>query len=104
LKQKVRERSRLSFVNIAENACAAGVFVIHTRHARCADRVIAHQRGCLKTSFADSESQILAMKIFSCLPRRRQIATRQNRFSCESRTADSQERFSIEAIDRCEPA
>jgi hypothetical protein len=63
--QKVQQRPASAFVNIEGNACTADVFAIRVIDDRCASDVIATHRGRSKAVRADSESQILAMKIFS---------------------------------------
>ena len=64
---KNAERSTLSIVNIAGNACTAVLFVIRSSCAQGASEIIVTSRRLPKAPRADSESQILAMKKFSCL-------------------------------------
>jgi hypothetical protein len=63
--QKVQLRPTPVFVNIEGNACAADVSAIHAFGGRRIIDVIATHRDGSETVRADSESQILAMKIFS---------------------------------------
>jgi hypothetical protein len=48
-----------------------------------------------KARFADSESQILAMKKFSCSPASGLIAARQNQFFARIAKSDSQSDFPV---------
>jgi hypothetical protein len=74
------ENATLPIVNITGSDCAAGIFVIHTLLHQWAIAVIATHRYRSKARRADSESQFLAIKKFSCSPALRLIAARQNRF------------------------
>src|SRR6266550_1178229 len=65
--RKMQTRSTLSIVNIAGNACTAVLFVIRSSCAQGASEIIVTSRRLPKAPRADSESQILAMKKFSCL-------------------------------------
>jgi hypothetical protein len=69
-----------AIVRVSSNACAAGIFVINAFNDLHTDDVIATDRSRLKARRVDSESQILAIKKFSCSPALRLIAARQNRF------------------------
>jgi hypothetical protein len=88
-------------VNIAGSGCAAGVSSIRAAIGRAATKVIASRRRRREGHCADSESQVLAIKKFSCLTALRLTLARQSRFFCESRTADSQQANPLEAIDLC---
>jgi hypothetical protein len=67
--QKVQQGPTSSFVNLAGNACTAAISAIHIIDDRHAINVIATHRRRPKAARADSESQILAIKKFSCLAR-----------------------------------
>jgi len=90
----VQQRPASAFVNIEGNACATDVFAIHDRDDQCAIDVIATHQDRSKAAFADSESQILAMKKFSWSQRYRLIGARQNRFFGRIASGDSQARLS----------
>jgi hypothetical protein len=97
--QKVQQRPPSAFVNIEGNACTADVFAIHVIDDRRTIDVIATHRGGSKAVRADSESQKLAMKIFSWSQRWRLIGARQNRFFGRIAATDSQGRFSVMTMD-----
>src|SRR5450631_2056923 len=97
--QKVQQRPTSTFVNIEGNACATDVFAIHSFDDRCAIDVIATHRDRSKADRADSESQNLAMKIFSWSQRWRLIGARQNRFFGRIARTDSLGRFSVVTIN-----
>jgi len=92
--QKVSLRPTSAFVNIEGNACTTDVFAIHPHDDRCAIDVIATHPDGSKPVRADSESQNLAMKIFSWSQRYRLIGARQNRFFGRIASGDSQARLS----------
>jgi hypothetical protein len=87
--QKVSLRPTSAFVNIEGNACATGVFAIFVIGDRCAIDVIATHQRRSKAVRADSESQNLAMKLFSWSQRWRLIGARQNQFSGRIASRDS---------------
>ena len=62
------------------------VFVIRIRRGRCANTCVVSRRGRLTARCVDSESRILAMKIFSCSPASCLGRARQSRSFCESRS------------------
>jgi hypothetical protein len=93
--RKVQQRPTSAFVNIAGNACAADVFAIHACDDRCAIDVIATHPDRPKSACADSESQTLAMKIFSWSQRWRLIGARQNGISGRIVATDSQAPLSV---------
>jgi hypothetical protein len=64
--RKVQQGSTSPFVNIAGSACVAAVSAIHIIDDRYAIDVVATHQGRAKAARADSESQILAIKKFSC--------------------------------------
>jgi hypothetical protein len=90
----VLEMPIAAIVNIEGNHCTAGVFAIHALHDQCAMDVVATHRVRLEGRFADSESRLLAINKFSCLPAPRLIAARQNRFFERIASADSRGDFS----------
>jgi len=63
----MRARSTSVKVEIAGNACAASAFVIRVLHHQQRDVRVASRRHGRERRCADSESQNLAMKKFSCL-------------------------------------
>jgi hypothetical protein len=67
-------------VDIAGNACAAGVFANDAFDDRLAADIIAHRGNRQRADCVDSESRVLAIKKFSCPPPSRLIGARQNRF------------------------
>jgi hypothetical protein len=75
----LRKRSAAT-VDIAGNACAAGVFANGAFEDRLAADIIAQLEDRRKAGYVDSESRILAIKKFSCPPASRLIGARQNRF------------------------
>jgi hypothetical protein len=77
--QAARENATSTTVNIEGNACAAGVFVACTFNDCCSIDVTTTHRRQVKARCTDSESRILAIKKFSCLPASRLIGARQNR-------------------------
>jgi hypothetical protein len=97
--QKVQQRPASTFVNIEGNACAADVFEIHSRDARCKIDAVDTHRNRSKAVCADSESQALAIKKFSWSRRWRLIGARQNRFFGRIAGTDSQAGFSTAAMD-----
>jgi hypothetical protein len=64
--RKVQQGPASTFVNIAGSACAAVVSEIRIIDDRDAIDVVATHRCRAKAARADSESQILAIKKFSC--------------------------------------
>jgi hypothetical protein len=78
--QEAPENTTQVIVNIAGNACAAGVFVNNVFDERGSIGVPTTRRCRLKARCADSESRFLAIKKFSCSPALRLIGARQNRF------------------------
>jgi hypothetical protein len=86
----VRENTTLAIVKITESACAAVVFVIRRCNEQTNAHVVATHRCRSKAHHADSESQILAMKKFSCAEPSRLIAARQNRLFARIAETDSQ--------------
>jgi hypothetical protein len=97
--RKVQERPASPFVNIAGSDCAAAVSAIRAFDDRRAIDLIATHRCRPKARCVDSESQILAIKKFSQLARRRLIAARQNRIFGRIAAADSQARFFLAAMN-----
>ena len=67
--QKVQQRPTSAFVNIAANTIAIDVFVIHACNAPSVIGVFATHSDRPRAGCADSESQTLAIKIFSCTSR-----------------------------------
>jgi hypothetical protein len=63
--QKVSLRPTSAFVNIEGNACVTDVFAIHASDDRSAIDVITTRHDGSKALRVDSESQNLAIKIFS---------------------------------------
>jgi hypothetical protein len=95
-------------VNIAGSSCAAGISSIHAVVARQLSEVTASRRCCPEGLSADSESQILAIKKFSCLTASHLILARQSGFFLRIAKTDSQQgrgdglpiaRPSVRAID-----
>jgi hypothetical protein len=103
----VRENAAPAIVNIEGSTCAASVFVIIAFNELRARDTVATHRCRSKARCADSESQFLAMKKFSCSPASRRIGTRQNQFFPRIAAADSQSHFgprdasTIVAGDQC---
>jgi hypothetical protein len=74
-----RDNMTQAIVDISRNTCAArisDIFIFDDRDTKCID---APPRCRQKARSADSESQFLAIKIFSSLPASRLIAARQDR-------------------------
>jgi hypothetical protein len=92
--QVVHKNATLPIVNIIGSDCAAGISVIHTLLHQCAIDVVTTHRWRSKACCADSESQFLAIKKFSCSPALRLIAARQNRLFAGIAAADSARGFS----------
>jgi hypothetical protein len=76
----VREIAASAVVKIAGNACAAGISVIRIIGAYPSHHGFASRCERSKARCADSESQFLAMKKFSCFRRHGRIGPRQNQF------------------------
>jgi hypothetical protein len=91
--RKVQQGLASPFVNIAGSACVAVVSAIRVIDDGHAIGVVATRRCRAKAVRADSESQILAIKKFSCLRRSRLIGARQNRNFGRIAATDSQDRF-----------
>jgi hypothetical protein len=91
--QKVQQGPASPFVNIAGSDCAAAISAILIINDRRAIDVIAAHRRRAKRGCMDSESQILAIKKFLCLPRWRLIGARQNRIFGRIAATDSRARF-----------
>jgi len=87
--QKVQQRPTSAFVNIEGNASAVDVFAIHACDDRRAIDVISTHRDRPKPVYADSESQILAIKKFSWKQPWRLIGARQNRIFGRIAASDS---------------
>jgi hypothetical protein len=85
-KRKTRAGSTSAKVNIAGSDCTAGISSIHALIDRSASEVIAKCLHRPEGRCVDSESQILAIKKFSCLTASRLILARQRGFFCESPT------------------
>jgi hypothetical protein len=100
-------KSSATIDEIAESPCAAIVSAIDVHIDLHAAHVIATQEGRLKARCADSESQFLATKKFSCPPASSLIGARQNQFFERIAQSDSQSEFaprdaaSIVTGDRC---
>jgi hypothetical protein len=77
--QAACENATSTTINIEGNACVAGIFVICTFSDYCSIDVTTTHRRPLEARRMDSESRILAIKKFSCLPASRLIGARQNR-------------------------
>src|SRR5580704_4941294 len=88
--QKVPERSTLPFVKYAGSDCAAAVSANRSSIDCCVSATTASRRGPRKAACVDSESQILAMKKFSCLTDISVVAIAKTDFSDESRLPDSE--------------
>jgi hypothetical protein len=94
------ETPALLNVNIAANTIATGIFAfgafndVSTLHAAAAHGYRQKVRG------PDSESRILAIKIFSRLPASRLITARQNWISARIASTDSAMRFPGRALPR----
>jgi len=73
-------------VNIAGSGCTAGISSIRAVIDRSASEVVAKCLHRPERRFVDSESQILAIKKFSCLTASRLVLARQRGFFCESPT------------------
>jgi len=63
--REMPKRSTPSIVDVAENAFIEALFATRSSSARCVRNLVAHRPQLPKGLFADSESQILAMKKFS---------------------------------------
>jgi hypothetical protein len=68
--RKVREKSASTFVKVEGNACAAGISLIRTIDELNVRHATATHHDASTVRCADSESRFLAMKKFSCRPRR----------------------------------
>jgi len=88
----VREKATHAFVNIEGKPCAAGI----SATLACCDvseiASLATHSWRPKVRCADSESQFLAIKKFSCTTAQRLIHARQNRLFARIAAADSQGR------------
>jgi hypothetical protein len=71
-------------VNVEGSGCTAGISSIGDLIERSATEVVASRLQRLEGRCVDSESQILAIKKFSCLTASRLILARQRGFFCES--------------------
>jgi hypothetical protein len=91
--RKVQQVPASTFVNIAGSACVAAISAIRIINDLRAIIVVATHRGRAKAARADSESQILAIKKFSCPERQRLIGARQNRIFGRIGATDSRARF-----------
>jgi hypothetical protein len=75
--------------------CAAIVSTIRALRDRCVANIIATRECHYQARCADSESQFLAMKKFSCPPASGLIAARQNQFFARIASTDSQSHFDL---------
>src|SRR6185437_15744181 len=87
--QIVRGNPTLAFVNIAAKPITAGLFVVNARSDEAIVGIDMSRKRSVESRFADSESQFLAIKKFSCPPASRLIGARQNRFFARIAAPDS---------------